>query len=317
MQKLKELFSNNRWQILGIYALMLIAEGIQAAMPALLGGAIDAAIAAGQATVSGGALVLSNIDWTPVVLWLGADIAETLLNTVRYMIDTRVFGAVNVQLMSQVAREQFATNCTDSQAQTRINLASKMTHFFEFTVPWIIGCSVSFLGGLWALYALKSSVFWATCVFLVPVAIRGFMLAKRLIPENTKYYDESEKNMDVIKSRDLGQITQHYGELLNIGIRISNLHAYSFAVMSVLQVALVAIILYLLGISPGVTAGEVYAVYAYVLKVTNNVNALPNLITDIMDTLAVIDRLTVIDDTPDNNATDSTNTTNSTNTPEA
>lgn len=296
MQKLKELFLQNRWQIVGIYALMLIAEGIQAAMPALLGGAIDAAIAAGQAAVSGGALVLSNVNWMPLVLWLGVDIGETLLNTARYVIDTRVFGAVNVDLMSRVAREQFAANCTDSQAQTRINLASKMTHFFESTVPWIIGCSVSFLGGLWALYALNSAVFWATCVFLVPVAIRGFVLAKRLIPENIKYYDESEKNMDVIKSRDLGQITQHYQELLKINIRISNLHAYSFSVMNILQVTLVAVILYFLGVSPGVTAGAVYAVYAYVLKVTNNVDALPNLITDVMDTMAVIDRLTVTDD---------------------
>lgn len=285
---LKELGVTHKWRLLGMYGLMLVAEGIQASMPMLLGGAIDAAITSGKNIAAAG---WAGLAWVPIALWFGADVIQTLLNTTRYMLDTRIFGRIGVDLKTRVAAEQFQAARTESQVQTRVGLTDKLTHFYQYTAQFVVGCTISFVCGLYALYHLNFSVFVATSLFLIPVGIRGLLLARRLVPENSKYYDEAERNMDVIKSRSLPGINKHYNKLLTISVRISNIHATSFAVMSVLEVSLVAVILYLLAASPGVTAGSVYAIYAYVLKVTGNVNALPNLITEIVDTLAVTKRL--------------------------
>jgi ABC-type multidrug transport system fused ATPase/permease subunit len=113
---------------------------------------------------------------------------------------------------------------------------------------------------------------------LVPVSIISYFYGKRMKRLNQLKNDELEKQVEIIGSRNTKKIAQHYNNLRKWQVKISDKEAWNFGIMELLVLAvIIASLLITTGKNwhEGFLAGDIVAIYNYILKFVSGVDTIP------------------------------------------
>ncbi len=110
---------------------------------------------------------------------------------------------------------------------------------------------------------------------LAPLAILSRRLARRSFAVNAALNDQLEREVEVIEDGRSGAVLDHYRRLARCQVRLSDMGAWNFLQMEFFVLALIVAALARYCSRPGVEAGDIYAVFAYVLMFIGGLDCVP------------------------------------------
>lgn len=200
---------------------------------------------------------------TSALSYAGVVLMFWVVGATRRAVDTRTFTRIYADLAVPVILNQRLQNHSTSKAAARVILARDFVDFFEKHVPIIATALVSIVGaavmllviepwlGLTCLAALL------LCVTLLPrFARRTQLLHERL-------NNRLEKEISLVEKVGTQTLRRHYMVLSRLRIWLSDREAAAFLFIGALATLLFVVAISQLALSPGVSAGHVYAVMTY------------------------------------------------------
>jgi hypothetical protein len=115
----------------------------------------------------------------------------------------------------------------------------------------------------------------------VPACLLNIAYGRKTLEYNSRLHDEFEREVDVISRGNGGEVRRHYDEVARWRIRLSDAEAVNFGLMElfVLAVLVGALLHFCAGSAPA--AGDVFAVFRYVLMFIMGLDSVPKLVQQI------------------------------------
>ncbi|MEM8897629.1 MAG: ABC transporter six-transmembrane domain-containing protein [Bacteroidota bacterium] len=252
---LQKIFRRFRLRI-SLTFLLVLVEGLLAILfPLFIGYAIN-----------------DTMDGTPKgMILLGAlGVASLLFGSLRRFLDSRFYAHIFRELGQELGSEDASPL---SEQTARLNMLGELVEFFENSIPQIVMSLIGLGGILFILAAIDLRIF-LSCLILLLVVLGVYALSKRkTLQYNTGYNDTMEQQVNVLASRDQGQMKDHLAKLMKWNIKLSDLETVNFAIVWLLVIGLL-----ILAISWAVQHGDigyVFALVMYVFQYTESVITLP------------------------------------------
>ena len=260
-QILKSLMTRHRSQLLLTYILFSLEMLGALLRPFFLGEAINDLMKGSYR----GLIVLSSVH----IAWL-------IVGTLRHMFDTRAYSAIYVSLVTKFLNRRIYKEDV-SKLSAHSTLAREFVDFLEFDLVYVIEAAYNIFGSLVLLYFYNSSVVVLCLAVLVPVVFISRVYGKRMINLNKQKNDELEQQVDIISSGDRKVIHNHYNNLRNWQIRISNQEAWNFGFMEMLVMMVLGISLLITYKASGaaIAAGNIVGIFFYVSNFTKGLDTIP------------------------------------------
>jgi ABC-type multidrug transport system fused ATPase/permease subunit len=258
---LKKLMQKHRYQLVFTYILFGLEMSGSLLRPFFLGIAINDLIK-GSYT---GLFLLSGVH----LLYLAA-------GTIRHMVDTRTYSAIYTSLVTSfLARRIHATEVSKLSAHS--TLAKEFVDFLEFDLVYVFEAFFNIFGSLLLLFYYDSSVVMLCLSILLPVVAVSYFYGKKMKKFNRLKNDELEKQVDIISSGNNTSIKKHYNNLRGWQVRISDQEAWSFGIMEMLVLIVIAASLLITHKVYGTTllAGSIVGIYNYILKFVSGLDTIP------------------------------------------
>ena len=148
----------------------------------------------------------------------------------------------------------------------------------EFDAVYVLEAAFNILGSLLLLFYYDKPVVVICILVTLPVTWMARKYGKRMYELNREKNDELEKQVDVLSSGDASRISEHYAQLRNWQVKISDREALNFGWME-LMVLIVLVGSLLLSTNrhweEGFYAGDVIGIYSYVLKFVSGLDTIP------------------------------------------
>ena len=229
--------------------------------PYLLGTAVDGLLAGHYR----GLILLSVVH----LLWLA-------VGTARHMYDTRTFSAIYTSFVTRLLAQPAGADQL-SKRSALSTLARQVTDFLEFDVNYLVEAAYNIFGSLVILFVYDRSVVAICLAILLPVVVLARRYGRRAARLNREQFDEIERQVDIIATRDVGAIGHHYLRLRAWQIRVSDLEAWNFGATEVFVLLAVAGSL-LVSTRTGdipMQVGSIIGMYTYLLKFASGLETIP------------------------------------------
>ena len=229
--------------------------------PYLLGAAVDGLLAGHYR----GLLLLSAVH----MLWLG-------IGTMRHMYDTRTFSAIYTAFVTRLLAQPAGADAL-SRRSALSTLARQVTDFLEFDVNYIVEAAYNIFGSLVILFVYDRWVVAICLAILLPVMVLGRRYGRRVARLNREQFDELERQVDIIATRNVDTIKEHYRRLRAWQVRISDLEAWNFGATELfvlLSVSGSLLVSTRTGDIP-MQVGSIIGMYTYVLKFASGLETIP------------------------------------------
>ena len=253
------LFSAYRWRLLATYSLFNLENGVRLLQPWLLGWAIDG---------------LLRGETLGLTLFIAQHLTFVFLGGARRMYDTRVFTGIYTALASAVVVEQRQHNIEVSRVAARSALSREIVEFFERQVPFIFQSVFSVLGALVFIALCDWWLFAGSLLLMVAVAPLSTMVSRKTAVLNRRLNDRLEREVNVIERGTFAGILRHYNCAAAWRVRLSDLEAMAFVILQSCLLALVGLALWR-GCATQVDAGQILAIFSYVLMFATGVADVP------------------------------------------
>lgn len=263
MPRLSGLFRRYRGKILGVYALFNLENFLRLAQPIALGWAIDG---------------LLDGTWLGVFAFALQHLAALALTTSRQAIDTRVFGGIYADQVSNVVVEQRERGVPVSTVAARSSMSREFVDFFELHLPALIRAFWSLAGALLMLIWFDWVLAGFCLALLVPVTLLNRWYARRTLHLSGELHSEQEREVSVIDEGHAPAVREHYGKIRKWWVRLSDAESLNTGVMELFILALIVASLVRYCTTLGATTGEIFAVLQYVLLFVTALDALPGLV---------------------------------------
>lgn len=204
------------------------------------------------------------------VLWL-------IAGTIRHMYDTRTYSGIYTTLVTRLLSRNYHSDEV-SKLSAHSTLAREFIDFLEFDLNYVVEAAYNLLGSLIMLMFYDRAVVLVCLGMLVPVSIISYFYGKRMKRLNQLKNDELEKQVEIIGSRNTQKITQHYNKLRKWQVKISDKEAWNFGTMELLVLAVIITSLLITTgkhWKDGFLAGDIVAIYNYILKFVGGVDTIP------------------------------------------
>jgi ABC-type bacteriocin/lantibiotic exporter with double-glycine peptidase domain len=204
------------------------------------------------------------------VLWL-------IAGTIRHMYDTRTYSAIYTALVTRLLSRKYNSDEV-SKLSAHSTLAREFIDFLEFDLNYVVEAAYNLLGSLIMLLFYDHAVVLVCLAMLVPVSIISYFYGKRMKRLNQLKNDELEKQVEIIGSRNTKKITEHYNNLRKWQVKISDKEAWNFGTMELLVLAVIVTSLLITTgrhWQEGFLAGDIVAIYNYILKFVGGVDTIP------------------------------------------
>jgi hypothetical protein len=120
---------------------------------------------------------------------------------------------------------------------------------------------------------------WLLVVFcvlnLAPLALLSRRLARRSFTLNASLNNQLEREVEIIEDGQADPVRDHYRLLAWWRVRLSDMEAWNFLQMEFFILALIVAGLTRYCSLPGIEAGDIYAVFAYVLMFVGGLDCVP------------------------------------------
>lgn len=274
--RLRALFAENRIRILSTYALFTIENLLRLAQPFALGWAINDLLTGQMLGV--GVLV-------------GQHVLHLLVGLVRQVYDTRTFSAIYSDLATRMIVSQRASGVDVSRVTARASLSREFVEFFERSIPMLMKVGFSVAGSV-IMLAWYDWVIVSCCLgLLIPAALLSRHYSKWTRRLSRGLHDELEKEVDVIHSQNEIDVRNHFDEVARWRIKLSNAEAINFGLMECFILGAIVAVLFRACHLPSVQAGDIFAVFRYLMLLLIGLDGLPRLIQQVSRLRDVSSRL--------------------------
>jgi len=198
------------------------------------------------------------------------------IGTTRHMYDTRTFSSIYTSFVTRLLAQPAGADQL-SKRSALSTLARQVTDFLEFDVNYLVEASYNIFGSLIILFLYDRWVVAICLSILLPVLLLARRYGRRAARLNRSQFDEIEKQVDVIATRDVGAMTQHYQRLRTWQVRVSDLEAWNFGATELFVLFAVAGSL-LVSTRTGdiqMQVGSIIGMYTYVLKFASGLETIP------------------------------------------
>ena len=257
------LFRTYRWRILVTYALLNLENLLRLAQPFVLGLAIDG---------------LLHASCTGLVLFAVQHVAYTLISVLRRLYDMRAFTGIYTDVATRLVREQRGRGVAVSQLAARSALSRAFVDFFELDVPSVLQAVYS-VGGAQVMLGLYDWLLVPLClVLVVPAFVLNWVYGRKTLFLNRGLNDEFEREVTFIAAGDAADVRGHYSRVARWRVRLANWDALNFGLMECFVLALLVTALGRFCLTPGAEAGDIFAVFRYLLMFLMGLDAVPVLV---------------------------------------
>ncbi|KPD12862.1 ABC transporter six-transmembrane domain-containing protein [Phaeobacter sp. 11ANDIMAR09] len=252
------LFRVFRLRIALTWAIILAETALMALIPLFIGFAID-----------------DLLEGRSTSFWQLAGIMALLIGlaVIRRVYDTRVYGAIRVELgKAQVTRSD---GIEVSTLNAQLSMGRELVDFLEDTLPEAVAAGVQVLVSVAILYAFSPNlaVVAVGATFAMVAIYAGFH--HRFYRLNGALNQQSEKQVSLLEGRALRPMLAHFLRLRRLEVRLSDTEA---ALYGAIFIVLLGMILFNLRIAtglPGITAGTIFSVISYSWEFVESALALP------------------------------------------
>ena len=273
---LKTLFTQNRLRILATYTLFAIENLLRLAQPFALGWAIND---------------LLNEQMLGVGMLIGQHVLHLLVGLVRQVYDTRMFSAIYSALATQMIVSQRASGVDVSRVTARASLSREFVEFFEHSIPMLMKVGFSVAGSVIMLAWYDWMIVACCLALLIPAALLSHHYSKWTRRLSRGLHDELEKEVDVIHAQNEIDVRNHFDEVARWRIKLSNAEAINFGLMECFILGAIVAVLFRACHLPAVQAGDIFAVFRYLMLLLMGLDGLPRLIQQVSRLRDVSSRL--------------------------
>jgi hypothetical protein len=260
---LVRLFRANWRPLLLTYALYNVENLLNLAHPLVLGVAINGLI---------------RSEFGGLALLVGQHVSHLFVGTARQMYDTRAFTAIYTETVTRLVRRQRDAGVGVSTVAARSGLSRELVDFFEHHLKALFSSIYGVIGALAMLVVYDRHLVLLCGLMLAPLVILSGRLARRSSGVNVALNDQLEREVEVIEDGRTGPVSDHYHRLAQYQVRLSDLGAWNFLQMEFFVLALVVAALAQYCARPGVGAGDIYAVFSYIVMFIGGLDYVPTLI---------------------------------------
>jgi hypothetical protein len=262
---LRTTFRSHRRRISLTYSLFVIENLLRLAQPFALGWAINDLI---------------EERWLGLYVLIGQHVLHLLFGLWRQVLDTRVFTTVYSDIVTNMIVKQRAEGVDVSRVAARSTLSREYVGFFELTLPNVFRAGFSIVGSLVMLALYDWLVVVVSIGLLAPAAFINRWFIKRIRRLNLNLHNELEREVDFIEPGQEAELKEHFKRLAGWRIRLSNAEAQNFGMM---EVAVLGVIVFTLirTTGLGVTTGDVFAVFRYLMVLLMGLDRIPQLIMQV------------------------------------
>lgn len=257
-------FHAQRWRIALTYAVTLLENLFYLLYPWTIGLAIDGLLA-GQGARS----------LVPLVTIWGLHI---VVGAGRQVYDTWVFARVHAEIATATIERQRLAGIDTTEIAARSAMSRELVDFFEREVPTLMTAALGLVGGIAMLFWYDRLVGLVVTVWMVPVLVVYALMGRRAHRLNMALNDETEREVDLIHRSRFGPLASHFRRRGRLRVRLSNAEARSWALVELFSIAAVVLVILRMTALPGIQAGELYAMLAYVWRVLECLDQAPMLV---------------------------------------
>jgi ABC-type multidrug transport system fused ATPase/permease subunit len=206
-------------------------------------------------------------------------IVTLCIGTMRHMYDTRTYSAIYVSLVTKfLSRRIYKQDVSKLSAHS--TLAREFVDFLEFDLVYVIEAVYNLLGSLLLMFFYDAAVVILCLCVLLPVMGISYKYGKRMKHLNKLKNDELEQQVDVISSFDKKTVHNHYNNLRQWQIKISDQEAWNFGFMEFLVMIVLGASLLITYKTSGtaILAGNVVGIFFYVSNFAKGLETIPYMV---------------------------------------
>ncbi len=210
-----------------------------------------------------------------LALLVGQHLSHLFVSTARQLYDTRVFSAIYTDTAAHLVCRQRDAGVGVSTVAARSSLSRELVDFFEYELKAVFASAYGVIGGL-AMLVIYDRLLVAFCVLnMAPIAVLSRRLARRSLTLNASLNNQLEQEVEIIEDGRPEPVRDHYGRLARWRVHLSDMEAWNYLHMEFFILALIVTALTRYCSHPGIEAGDIYAVFAYVLMFVNGLDFVP------------------------------------------
>ncbi len=259
---LARLFRANWRAVLFTYALYNVENLLSVTQPYVIGLAING---------------LLQSEYGVLALLVGQTLAQLFVGTARRMYDTRAFSAIYTDTATRLVCLQRNAGIGVSRVVARSSLSRELVDFFEYELKGLFYSAYGVLGGLAMLVLYDRLLVAYSFAIVVPLLWVSRRLAKRAFRLNASLNDQLEREVEVIEAGREHSVREHYQLLAKWRVGLSDIEAWNFLQMEIFILALIVTSLTRYCAHPGVEAGDIYALFAYILMFVGGLDCVPRM----------------------------------------
>ena len=202
-------------------------------------------------------------------------ILALLVGSGRRFYDTRAYADIYTTLSAEMVEREQGRDSSISAISARASWLTEFVEFLEDSMPSIVTSLIGLVGILVIVFGLNRSVFWACVTLSVLMTTVYLASSKWNFRFNKRYNDELENQVDVLSTRDMGVIGNHFKAVMRWDIKLSDLETANYAVI---WLGIIGLLVYapIAVINSGVVHyGFVFSILMYVFQYVEAVVSLP------------------------------------------
>lgn len=206
----------------------------------------------------------------------GVHVGWLIIGTIRHRLDTRTYTAIYTTLVTKFLARRYGKEDI-SRLSAHSTLAREFVDFLEFDLVYVIEAVYSLLGSLLLLFFYDTAVVVVCLGILLPVTGFSYFYGKKMRKLNQKKNDELENQVNIISTGNNHLIRQHYENLRNWQIRISDQEAWNFGIMELMVMVVIGLSLLITNkaAGSGIEAGSLIGIYSYIQKFVSGLDTIP------------------------------------------
>lgn len=209
----------------------------------------------------------------------------------RQRYDTQLFTRVYASLAVAMISRQLSRGSNPSEVSARSALSRECVDFFEKELPAIFHNLLVAFGSVVMLCVYDARAGAIAVAALLPVLLSNARFANHADRFNKRIHDRLEREVDVIGSRNWRRLDRHFDILGRWRVALSNAEAANWARSELVMIATMGLVLWTFTQRPGVGAGSIYAVLAYLWDYFEVLWDLPTMVGNLSRVNDIAERL--------------------------
>lgn len=218
------------------------------------------------------------------IIFVIVEIFGIVIGTLNRFLDTRVYSKIIQEFSVKYYDEKINRNLDISTVNARLDYIDDLSGFLESDVPNITRVFFGIVVSMIYLYCTHSKAIFISSVLISCVSLfisYKYKKKSMLIEKNNR--DIREFEYDVKGSRDTKQYANFISKLLKNNVRMSDIDSKSYFVLSILQTALLALVVYsIVTGSESAIIGTLFASITYVVELNGYIFEVPEYVETYM-----------------------------------